>query len=93
MIFLYRLFRMTPVPDSLIAMAMQYGQTSSTLDNRVQSGLMTPFSGTMSTINSGLLTPGWKTGIQTGVSSTDLDLRKIGQARNLIMDVRLNQVK
>uniref|UniRef100_A0A0N5APJ7 Pre-mRNA-processing factor 6 n=1 Tax=Syphacia muris TaxID=451379 RepID=A0A0N5APJ7_9BILA len=111
--------RITPVPDSLLATAMSYGQFSSQMDTRVQSGLMTPlgsgitstFSGmtstyggmmstlgsgfmtTLSGIKSGLLTPGWKTGVQTGSSSNaDLDLRKIGQARNAIMDIKLNQV-
>lgn len=68
------------------------------------SGMTSTFSGMMSTygsgfmstlsgIKSGLLTPGWKTGIQTGsASSADLDLRKIGKARNAIMDMKLNQV-
>lgn len=105
-------FRITPVPDSIIASAMSYGQMSSQMDSRIQSGLLTPmgsgitstFSGmtstygsgfmsTLSGIKSGLLTPGWKTGIQSGSSSSaDLDLRKIGQARNAIMDIKLNQV-
>lgn len=104
--------RYTPVPDSVIATAMAYGQVNTQMDSRIQSGLTTPFgSGITSTfggmtstfgsgfmtslsgINSGLLTPGWKTGIQSGsVSSADLDLRKIGQARNAIMDIKLNQV-
>uniref|UniRef100_A0A915CUS0 Pre-mRNA-processing factor 6 n=1 Tax=Ditylenchus dipsaci TaxID=166011 RepID=A0A915CUS0_9BILA len=96
----------TPVPDSVIASAMSYGQLGSVMDSTVQNGMTTPFSsgfqstfgggmastmgGFTSSMNSGLLTPGWKTGTQTG--STDLDLRKIGQARNRIMDIRLNQV-
>uniref|UniRef100_A0AAF5Q4B9 Pre-mRNA-processing factor 6 n=1 Tax=Wuchereria bancrofti TaxID=6293 RepID=A0AAF5Q4B9_WUCBA len=104
--------KITPVPDSIIASAMSYGQMSSQMDSRIQSGLLTPmgsgitstFSGmtstygsgfmsTLSGIKSGLLTPGWKTGIQSGSSSSaDLDLRKIGQARNAIMDIKLNQV-
>lgn len=45
----------------------------------------------------GILTPGWKTGIQTGTSTTNgtsssIDLVKIGQARNKIMDMQLTQV-
>uniref|UniRef100_A0A914UN97 Pre-mRNA-processing factor 6 n=1 Tax=Plectus sambesii TaxID=2011161 RepID=A0A914UN97_9BILA len=72
-------------------MASQYGQTGTSMDPRIQSGMMTPLSGTMTSINSGLLTPGWRTGVQTGVS-TDLDLRKIGQARNQLMDIKLSQV-
>ncbi|VDN35326.1 unnamed protein product [Gongylonema pulchrum] len=102
----------TPVPDSVLASAMAYGQLSTQMDNRVQSGLLTPmgsgitstFNGmtstygsgylsTLSGIKSGLLTPGWKTGIRSSSSSSaDLDLRKIGQARNAIMDIKLNQV-
>ncbi|MFH4975700.1 hypothetical protein AB6A40_002409 [Gnathostoma spinigerum] len=103
--------KLTPVPDSVIASAMAYGQVGNQIDSRVQSGLVTPLSGFSSTLggmtstfgsgfmstlgglSSGLLTPGWKTGIQTGArSNTDLDLRKIGQARNAIMDIKLNQV-
>lgn len=37
------------------------------------------------------MTPGWATGIKTG-SSTDLDLVRIGQARNQLMGMKLNQV-
>lgn len=46
---------------------------------------MTPYPG----VNTpgGIMTPGWAT------SSMDLDLRKIGQARNALMDIKLNQVK
>jgi pre-mRNA-processing factor 6 len=76
---------------------MSYGQMGSVLDSTVQAGMMTPYGGGLqstvgglqTSLNTGLLTPGWKTGIQ---SSTDLDLRKVGQARNRIMDIRLNQV-
>lgn len=85
---------------------MNYGRTGSVLDDSVQSGMQTPFNsgfqstfgsgmltlgGLTSSINSGLQTPGWKTQVQES-TSTDLDLRKIGQARNRIMDIRLNQV-
>lgn len=105
-------FRLTPVPDSVLASAMSYGQVGTQMDARVQSGLLTPmgsgltstlggmmstfgggFMSTLSGISSGLLTPGWKTGINMGTpSNADLDLRKIGQARNAIMDIKLNQV-
>ncbi|KAI6232354.1 PRP6-like protein [Aphelenchoides besseyi] len=84
--------KFTPVADSLIASAAAYGQMGTMLDSNVQSGLLTPYSGLQSTIGgtqTGLLTPGWQTGVQT---SGDLDLRKIGQARNRIMDIRLNQL-
>lgn len=86
---------------------MNIGQKGSILEKSVQQGMQTPFNsgfqsnferGLMSTmggftssINNGLQSPGWKTGVQTD-TSTDLDLRKIGQARNRIMDIRLNQV-
>ncbi|KAF1755291.1 hypothetical protein GCK72_021860 [Caenorhabditis remanei] len=88
--------KFTPVPDSIIAMNMNYGQMTNSID--VNSGLTTPFSsGFMSTLGggaaakNGIMTPGWKTGVQTG-TSTDLDLVKIGQARNKIMDMQLTQV-
>jgi hypothetical protein len=87
---------------------MGYGQMNTVMDQSIQNGISTPFSGFQSTLggggfqstfglgggfqsilNSGVATPGWKTG--TGTSS-DLDLRKIGQAKNRIMDIRLNQV-
>ena len=42
------------------------------------SGLNTPFPGTA--------TPGWTT------PAGELDMRKIGQARNTLMDMRLSQV-
>jgi hypothetical protein len=85
---------------------MSYGQMGAVVDPSVQSGIQSTFGsgfqstlggfqstlgGFQSTLNPGLVMPGWKTGTQTG-SSTDLDLRKIGQARNRIMDIRLNQV-
>ena len=82
--------KFTPVPDSIIAMNMGMGQVSSMMDNRVQSGFMTP-------MGSGFATPmaqafsGFKTSVTPG-TSTDLDLQKIGQARNRLMDIRLNQV-
>jgi hypothetical protein len=54
-------------------------------------GFQSTFGGGFQTaLNPGMATPGWKTGTGT---STDLDLRKIGQAKNRIMDIRLNQVR
>lgn len=79
--------RFTPMPDSLLARAGISGDSVSALDPRQQSypgGLLTPFPGTNTP--GGLMTPGWAT------PSTDLDLRKIGQARNTLMDIKLNQV-
>ncbi|CAL2047807.1 unnamed protein product [Caenorhabditis brenneri] len=84
--------KFTPVPDSIIAMNMNYGQMNTSID--ANSGMTTPFSsGFMSVMGggkSGIMTPGWKTGIQS--TSNDLDLVKIGQARNKIMDMQLTQV-
>lgn len=37
------------------------------------------------------MTPGWKTGTQTG-TNTNLDLTRIGQAKSKIMHIKLNQV-
>ncbi|CAB3397864.1 unnamed protein product [Caenorhabditis bovis] len=88
--------KFTPVPDSLIAMSMNYGAMNTSID--ANTGMTTPFSSGMTSTfgagtKSGILTPGWKTGIETGTSSSiDLDLNKIGQARNKIMDIKLNQV-
>ena len=46
----------------------------------------------ISAFSGGLMTPGWKSGTQSGVASKDLDLTKIGTARNKIMDMKLVQV-
>lgn len=79
--------RFTPMPDSLLAKAGITGDTVAVIDPRQQpygGGLTTPFPGTATP--GGLMTPGWAT------PSADLDLRKIGQARNTLMDIKLNQV-
>ncbi|CAJ0932294.1 unnamed protein product, partial [Mesorhabditis belari] len=60
----------------------------STIQGGTASSILGP--GMMSTLG-GLLTPGTRSGIKTGASAT-LDLNKIGQARNKIMDIKLNQV-
>ncbi|XP_070533546.1 pre-mRNA-processing factor 6-like [Ptychodera flava] len=73
--------RLTPVPDSILAKAGLSGETVTSVDPMQQqygAGLMTPYPGTMS---SGMMTP-----------SGDVDLRKIGEARNTLMDIKLNQV-
>uniref|UniRef100_A0A7E4V8M9 Pre-mRNA-processing factor 6 n=1 Tax=Panagrellus redivivus TaxID=6233 RepID=A0A7E4V8M9_PANRE len=90
--------KFTAVPDSIIAMNLGAGQMNNTLDSRAQNGMATPFSGFSTPLNpmgvafgsSGTATPGWKTTLNSG-TSTDLDLHKIGQARNQLMDIRLNQ--
>ncbi|XP_022245664.1 pre-mRNA-processing factor 6-like [Limulus polyphemus] len=79
--------KFTPMPDSILTKAALGGDSVTTVDPRQQAysvGLATPFPGT--TTPGGLMTPGWAT------PSGDLDLRKIGQARNTLMDIKLNQV-
>jgi pre-mRNA-processing factor 6 len=73
--------KFTPVPDSILShnSAIGSGETVVAIDPRT--GLKTPLTGT----TTGLLTPG---GFLT---PGNLDLRKIGQARNTLMDIKLNQ--
>uniref|UniRef100_A0A0K0FKK2 Pre-mRNA-processing factor 6 n=1 Tax=Strongyloides venezuelensis TaxID=75913 RepID=A0A0K0FKK2_STRVS len=66
----------TPVPDSIISSSISYGQTSSVMDSFVQNGTTSVVDGGQSTFR---------------VPSTDLDLVKIGQAKNRIMDIHLNK--
>ncbi|CAG2165270.1 unnamed protein product [Oppiella nova] len=74
--------KFTPVPDSILAhnSAIGSGETVVSIDPRT--GLKTPMTAGTST---GLLTPGGF------VTPGNLDLRKIGQARNTLMDLKLNQ--
>lgn len=69
--------RFTPLPDSVLVRNMG-GETATQIDPR--SGLASMLPG-VSNSTPGMLTP-------TG----DLDLRKIGQARNTLMNVKLSQV-
>ena len=72
--------KLTPLPDSVLAhrAAMATNQTYS-IDPLT--GLKTPLTdGTNSIVGTKSVVPG------------DLDLRKIGQARNTLMDLKLNQV-
>uniref|UniRef100_H3DKI6 Pre-mRNA-processing factor 6 n=1 Tax=Tetraodon nigroviridis TaxID=99883 RepID=H3DKI6_TETNG len=78
--------KLTPVPDSFFSKHLQSGENHTTVDPLQGpfafpqlGGLNTPYPGSMTP---GLMTPG------TG----DLDMRKIGQARNTLMDMRLSQV-
>ncbi|XP_053213024.1 pre-mRNA-processing factor 6-like [Panonychus citri] len=68
--------KFTPVPDSLLAHKASIANSES-VSIDPKTGLA---GGLSSGISTGLSTPG------------DLDLRKIGQARNTLMDIRLNQV-
>ncbi|VDP10622.1 unnamed protein product [Soboliphyme baturini] len=87
--------KFTPIPDSVLG-RYAYGDSYAGLDFRQQlyGGTVSPFPGIASSISgmrSGILTPGW-TSSTASSASTDLDLRKIGQARNQLMDMKLNQV-
>lgn len=70
----------TPVPDSAFARAVSAGDKNTSIDPKEQKygGLTTPFPGDM--------TPGFNT------PSGDIDMKKIGEARNTLMDIKLTQV-
>ncbi|EEB15596.1 pre-mRNA splicing factor, putative [Pediculus humanus corporis] len=73
--------KFTPLPDSVLSRNMA-GESATSID---------PTSGLASTFPSGNATPGFSTpGMLTPTG--DLDLRKIGQARNTLMNVKLSQV-
>ncbi|XP_043945818.1 pre-mRNA-processing factor 6 [Protopterus annectens] len=81
--------KLTPVPDSFFARHLKTGESHTSVDplQTQFGGLTSPFPGGLNTpypggMSSGLMTPG------TG----ELDMRKIGQARNTLMDMRLSQV-
>ena len=72
--------KFTPVPDSILAQkaaiaANSSGASAVSIDPRT--GLMSSVSGDMTTIPGG--------------TQSQMDLRKIGQARNTLMDIRLTQ--
>ncbi|KAK6173698.1 hypothetical protein SNE40_017104 [Patella caerulea] len=71
--------KFTPVPDSVLAKAAASSGMNPNLSAQDQKfgGLTSPF---------GTITPGFST------SSSDIDMRKIGQARNTLMDIKLTQV-
>ncbi|XP_050416924.1 pre-mRNA-processing factor 6, partial [Patella vulgata] len=71
--------KFTPVPDSVLAKAAASSGMNANLSAQDQKfgGLTSPF---------GTITPGFST------SSSDIDMRKIGQARNTLMDIKLTQV-
>ncbi|XP_014780302.1 pre-mRNA-processing factor 6 [Octopus bimaculoides] len=72
--------KFTPLPDSLLADAASSTTSNTSVDAMQQqyAGLDTPFSDAMS--------PGFST------PSGDIDMKKIGQARNTLMDIKLTQV-
>uniref|UniRef100_H2ZEY4 Pre-mRNA-processing factor 6 n=1 Tax=Ciona savignyi TaxID=51511 RepID=H2ZEY4_CIOSA len=83
-----QLEKITPVPDSLFARGLAQGATVNSLDSRQQQygGINTPFPSGLNTPFPGTSTPGWTT------PAGELDMRKIGQARNTLMGMRLSQV-
>lgn len=64
------------MPDSVLARNLNATTSASSIDPNT--GLMTPFPGDM--------TPGFTT------PAGDIDMKKIGQARNTLMDIKLSQV-
>ncbi|XP_001951091.1 pre-mRNA-processing factor 6 [Acyrthosiphon pisum] len=68
--------KFTPLPDTVLSRSLG-GESTSSIDSA--SGIMSQYP--HGTVTPGMLTP-----------SGDLDLRKMGQARNTLMNVKLNQV-
>ncbi|KTF85576.1 hypothetical protein cypCar_00004291, partial [Cyprinus carpio] len=75
--------KLTPVPDSFFAKHLQTGENHTSVDplQGQFAGLATPFPGGLNTPYPGGMTP----------EAGELDMRKIGQARNTLMDMRLSQ--
>lgn len=79
--------RYTPLPDSVIQRAAAGQGAHTTLDSKQQmlGGFMTPYPGGMS-VTPGTVTPGFST-------STRIDLNQIGEARNSMLSIKLDQVR
>lgn len=75
--------KFTPVPDSVLARAAASTGQNSMISDRDQKygGITTPWGA----VTPGLNTPG-------GSTPGDIDMKKIGQARNTLMDIKLTQV-
>ncbi|XP_021354923.1 pre-mRNA-processing factor 6-like, partial [Mizuhopecten yessoensis] len=71
--------KFTPVPDSMLARAAAGTGSSSSISGHDQK-----FGGHASTF--GAITP------LGGTTTSDIDMKKIGQARNTLMDIKLTQV-
>ena len=76
----------TPLPDAILQRAASSQLSHSSLDPRQQiyGGLMTPYPGAMS-VTPGNMTPGFAT-------SSRIDLNQIGEARNSMLSIKLDQV-
>ncbi|XP_011402481.1 PREDICTED: pre-mRNA-processing factor 6-like [Amphimedon queenslandica] len=73
--------RYTPVPDSVLQRALAGGHNSLSKQQQLLGGFATPYPGTMT----GTMTPGVST-------STRIDLNQIGEARNSMLGIKLDQV-
>nr|KAF6378878.1 hypothetical protein mMyoMyo1_009767 [Myotis myotis] len=81
--------KLTPVPDSFFAKHLQTGENHTSVDPRQTQfgGLNTPYPGGLNSPYPGGMTPRLMT-----PGTGELDMRKIGQARDTLMDMRLSQV-
>ena len=73
------------MPDAILQRAAMSQKTHASLDARQQlmGGFMTPYGGAMS-VTPGTMTPGFAT-------STRIDLNQIGEARNSMLGIKLDQ--
>uniref|UniRef100_A0A8C3TKG8 Pre-mRNA-processing factor 6 n=1 Tax=Catharus ustulatus TaxID=91951 RepID=A0A8C3TKG8_CATUS len=81
--------KLTPVPDNFFAKHLQSGENHTSVDpHQTQfGGLNTPYPGDLNIPHPGGMTPGLMT-----PGTGELEMRKIGQARNTLMAMRLSQV-
>ncbi|KAK0053867.1 pre-mRNA-processing factor 6 [Biomphalaria pfeifferi] len=72
--------KFTPVPDSVLARAASQNSLNSSISEQDQKygGITTPF---------GAITP-----LGSATPTAEIDMKKIGQARNTLMDIKLTQV-
>uniref|UniRef100_A0A1I8H9X7 Pre-mRNA-processing factor 6 n=2 Tax=Macrostomum lignano TaxID=282301 RepID=A0A1I8H9X7_9PLAT len=69
--------KFTPAPDSLLAKGLSAGQTTAQVDLREQ-------------LQGGIATP-WGGASTSSAGGADIDMKKIGQARTSLMDIKLTQ--
>ena len=85
--------KFTPVPDSVLARGVAEQAQNIAMDAREQmlGGLVTPYGGGLATpLGAGWMTPAGGGG--GNATSSDIDMKKIGQARISLMDIKLTQV-